>query len=52
MKSAWEEGRQTERASLVASVYDRTVAMDQGIIEVELTEDAMRHGLAMRCRSP
>ncbi len=46
-KSAWQRGGEAERAGLVASVYDRIVATDQGIVEVELTEDAMRHGLAI-----
>ena len=47
LQAAWEQGGEAERAALVASVYDRIVATDQGIIEVELTEDAMRHGLAI-----
>jgi hypothetical protein len=47
LQAAWEQGGEAERAALVASVYERIVATDQGIIEVELTEDAMRHGLAI-----
>jgi hypothetical protein len=37
--------REWERAKLVASVYDRIVN-DREVVEVELTEDAKRHGLA------
>lgn len=47
LQAAWALGGEEERAALVASVYERIVATDQGIIEVELTEDAMRHGLAI-----
>lgn len=35
-----------ERAKLVASVYDRIVVNDRELVEVELTDDAKRHGLA------
>jgi hypothetical protein len=47
LKAAWKKGGDAERAGLIASVYDRIVATDQGIVEVELTEDAKRHGLAL-----
>ncbi len=47
LKLAWDKGGEKERANLVASVYDRVVVTDKGIVEVELTEDAMRHGLAL-----
>jgi hypothetical protein len=33
-------------AQLVASVYDRIVVNDREVVEVELTDDAKRHGLA------
>jgi hypothetical protein len=35
------------RLDAEAGVYARIVATDEGTIEVELTEDAMRHGLAI-----
>jgi hypothetical protein len=51
LKLARERGGEAERANLVASAYDRVVVTDKGIVEVELTEDAMRHGLAIALRS-
>ena len=39
-------GGEWERAKLVASVYDRIVVNDREVVEVELTDDAKRHGLA------
>ncbi len=47
LKLAWDKGGEAERANLVATVYDRVVVTDKGIVEVELTEDVMRHGLAL-----
>jgi hypothetical protein len=35
-----------EHATLVASVYDRIVVNDKEVVEVELSDDAKRHGLA------
>jgi hypothetical protein len=52
LKLAWEKGGEAERANLVASVYDRVIVTDRGIVEVELTEDAMRHGLALALALP
>ena len=43
-------GAETEPAvpeRLVASIYDKIVVNDREVIEVELTEDAKRHGLAL-----
>jgi hypothetical protein len=45
-EASWEEGGEWERAKLVASVYDRIVVNDREVVEVELTDDAKRHGLA------
>jgi hypothetical protein len=39
-------GWRCERAKLVASVNDRIIVNDREVVEVELTEDAKRHGLA------
>jgi hypothetical protein len=47
LQATGAHGGEAERVALVACVYDRIVATDQGIIEVELTEDAVRHGLAI-----
>ena len=46
LKAAWAGGGEWERAKLVASVYDKVVVNDREVIEVELTDDARRHGLA------
>ena len=43
-------GRRAARPSgrkLVQSVYDRIIVNDKEVVEVELTEDAKRHGLAL-----
>jgi hypothetical protein len=47
LKASWDRGGEWERAKLVASVYDKVVVNDREVIEVELTEDAKRHGLAL-----
>ncbi len=47
LKASWEMGGEWERAKLVANVYDRIVVNDREVVEVELTEDAKRHGLAL-----
>ena len=46
LKASWAGGGEWERAKLVASVYDRIVVNDREVVEVELTDDAKRHGLA------
>jgi DNA invertase Pin-like site-specific DNA recombinase len=46
LKASWELGGEWERAKLVQSVYDKIVVNDREVVEVELTEDAKRHGLA------
>lgn len=46
LKASWAQGGESERAKLVASVYDKVVVNDKEVIEVELTDDAKRHGLA------
>lgn len=46
LKASWVHGGEWERAKLVASVYGRVVVNDREVVEVELTEDAKRHGLA------
>jgi DNA invertase Pin-like site-specific DNA recombinase len=45
LEASWAEGGEWERAKLVASVYDKIVVNDREVVEVELTEDAKRHGL-------
>ena len=47
LRASWERGGEWERAKLVASVYDRIVVNDREVVEVELTDDAKRHGLAL-----
>ena len=47
LKASWEAGGDWERAKVVASVYDRIVVTDKDVVEVELTEDVKRHGLAL-----
>ena len=39
-------GGEWERAKLVQSVYVEVVVNDREVVEVELTDDAKRHGLA------
>ena len=46
LKASWDLAGEWERAKLVASVYDRVVVNDREVVEVELTEDAKRHGVA------
>ena len=47
LKSSRDGGAERERARLVASVYDTFVVNGTEVVEVELTEDAKRHGLAL-----
>jgi hypothetical protein len=46
LRAAWADGGEWERAKLVQSVYDKVVVNDREVVEVELTDDAKRHGLA------
>jgi len=46
LEAAWAQAAEWERAELVASVYDRIVVNDREVVEVELSDDAKRHGLA------
>jgi hypothetical protein len=47
LRASWDTGGEWERAKLVASVYDRVVVNYRAIVEVDLTEDAKHHGLAL-----
>lgn len=47
LRRAWRHGGEGERRDLVRAIYRRVTATGSGVVEVEPTPDAERHGIAL-----